>query len=708
MKRNLSFLVVVLSFYLPQFGIAQASYIVNPQNVRIARDTFGVPHIFGKTDADVAYGLAWANAEDAFHVSQDLLYVSKGFSGRANGIDGAKADFFVHAIAARNLVNEKFETDLSPQFRKYLSGFTQGINAYAAAHPKDVRIKKAFPVSEKDVLVAYITIMSFMSNASDRIGDAVGGKYDKENIAFDDNGSLGSVGSNAFALAPSKTVDGKTYLCINPHMFMEGQLSFYEAHLCSEEGLNISGPMFHGSSSLAMGVNPHLGWGMTWNYIKRTDVFKLKMHPKKKLYYEFDGKWIKLEKRPVWLKVKVKGLTIPVKRVSYWSKYGATVKSEKSNNFYAVRFGANQTIKTPQQLYEMNKATSYEEYWKALRNNSLALFNIVYADEKNNIFYLSNSEAPDRNLAFDWHGIMPGNTSKNLWTKLLPNDSLPHVINPPCGFVFNTNNTPFNATCEGENDNPNRYPRYLVDERPGDNNRTAMLKPELMTKQKIAFEDLKRIKFSYTISKNSPLYQSLLPLFNLDTVKHPEFSKVIRVLNDWNLVCDTNSYGAPLLGAFILKLFDKRGYSDGTFVKGFTINEEETVESLKAGIDFLREKFGSEIVRWGDIQVNYRAGKMIPMNGFPDVLSPTYPKPRVIDGKTYLVPTHGDTYTMFVKFGSNGMEEMKSLVPTGNSLRTDSPHYNDQMELFRDVRLKEMSLDKDEILKKAIRVYHPE
>lgn len=704
------FCVFLLLFSLISFykSIAQSVYLVNPKNVTIARDSFGVPHIFGKTDADVAYGLAWANAEDAFHVGQDLIYTAKGFMGRAQGIEGAKADFFVHAIGAKKLVDEKFETDLSPAFRKYLSGFTQGLNAYAAAHPEDVKIKKAFPVTEKEVLIGYVTIMSFMSTASDKIGDAVGGKYDAKKVIFNSDNSLGSVGSNAFALAPQKTVDGKTYLCVNPHMFMEGQLSFYEAHLCSEEGMNISGPMFHGSSSLAMGVNEHLGWAMTWNHMKKADVFKLKMHPKKKLRYEFDGKWHKLEKRPVWLKVKVKGLLIPVKKVTCWSKYGATVKSDKSNNFYAVRFGANQTIKTPQQLYEMNKAQNYEAYWKALRNNALALFNIVYADDKNNIFYISNGEIPDRNLKYDWHGVMPGNTSENLWNKLLLNDSLPHVINPSCGYVMNTNNTPFDATCEGQNDNPNRYPRYLVDERPGNNNRATRLKEELLAKEKFEFSDLRRMKFDYSISTKSPLYQSLQPLFNLDTVKYPEFSKAIKTLKEWNLVCDTNSYGTAILGAFVQTLFDKRGYSDGTFVSGFSISEQETVECLRTGLAFMREKFGSELVRWGDVHVNYRAGKMIPLNGFADVLSPSYPKPRNINGKTYLVPKHGDTYTMFAKFGSNGVEEMLSLLPTGNSLRENSPHYNDQMELFRDVRLKEMSLNKDVVLKKALQVYHPE
>jgi acyl-homoserine-lactone acylase len=121
---------------------AQSFNPINSQDVTIVRDSFGVPHIFGKTDADCAYGLAWANAEDAFHETQNLLYVSKGFMGRKDGMEGVKADFFVHAIGARKIVDERYGADLTPAFRKYVNGYAQGVNAFAKAHPELVKIKK--------------------------------------------------------------------------------------------------------------------------------------------------------------------------------------------------------------------------------------------------------------------------------------------------------------------------------------------------------------------------------------------------------------------------------------------------------------------------------------------------------------------------------------------------------------------------------------
>src|SRR3954468_24510879 len=139
--------VLCYLFIFPAMILAQSGNFpkINPENITIVRDSFGIPHIFAKTDAEVAYGLAWANAEDAFFETQNLVYVGKGMMGRKKGVEGAKADYFIHAIAARQLVEEHFEKDLSPEFKKYMDGYVQGINAYAASHPKEVKLPKAFP-----------------------------------------------------------------------------------------------------------------------------------------------------------------------------------------------------------------------------------------------------------------------------------------------------------------------------------------------------------------------------------------------------------------------------------------------------------------------------------------------------------------------------------------------------------------------------------
>ncbi|MFN8276183.1 MAG: penicillin acylase family protein [Chitinophagales bacterium] len=701
-----------LFLFLPVALLAQQPKgypVIDPKAVTIIRDSFGTPHIFAKTDAEVAYGLAWANAEDAFIETQNLIYASKGFMGRKQGIEGAKADFFMHAIGARQLVEARYGTDLTPEFLRYLNGFVQGINAYAKAHPDEVAIKKAFPVTDKDVLAAYVLVMSYLVGAQNQVGDVVSGKYDKAEVVFH---PADPVGSNAYACGPAKTADGKTYLCINPHVSMNGAFSFYEAHLQSEEGLAMVGNMFQFGTSHAMGVNRHLGWGFTWNYFDRVDVFRLNMHPKKKNHYEFDGGWKQLEKRPVWLKVNVakKGkFVLPVRKMAYWSVYGLTLKSGSSDQYYSVRFPANMTIKAGQQLYEMAKAENYAQFREAMRrNHAIALFNMVYADDKNNIFYLSQGEMPQRDdQSYNWSGVVPGNTSKTLWTKLVPIDSMPHVVNPKCGYVYNANNNVFSATADGENDNPARLPKN-VNERNGNNNRAELLREFFNEHDKVTFDAFREVKFGTRFPKHSAFLTSLDPLWNLKTQPDDSIADIARIIQQWDRNTDVNSTATAAFGAFVLNLWEKRHYDDAQFVSGFPMTEQDAIASLKDARKYLLKEFGALELPWGSIHRLRRGNKSLPMPSFPDLLSPSYPKLFEFNGKKELNPVHGDTYTMFVRFGTNGPESIESLQPLGNSMRPESPHYNDQMEIFLSRKCKKQVLDQPYWMQHAESRYHPE
>jgi acyl-homoserine-lactone acylase len=199
---------------------------------------------------------------------------------------------------------------------------------------------------------------------------------------------------------------------------------FTKRTLQSEEGLNIEGCMFQGSTSLAMGVNEHLGWGMTWNNFDKVDVFKLNMNPKNKLQYEFDGNWLKLEKKPVWLKVNLskKGhFVLPVKKMTYWSKYGTTLKSrERAIIFTPFAFPATQLLKPVSSCIKMSKAKNYYRRILECHSHTRALlYSTLYMPMINdNIFYIHHGMMPDRDTTIDWSGLVPGNSSKTLWTKL--------------------------------------------------------------------------------------------------------------------------------------------------------------------------------------------------------------------------------------------------------------------------------------------------
>jgi len=716
---------------------AQSAYqfttSVNPANITIVRDSFGVPHIYGKTDAETAYGLAWANAEDGFATMQETLLSGKGMMGRVKGKEGAAIDFFVHAIGARDIVNERFSRDLTPEFVRYLEGYCQGVNAYAKQHPKEVLVKKAFPVTPKDILQGYVLSFSALTGVAGDVGDVVKGKFDSgwtkmfgnddtlknslsmkrkarknnsstsiESAPYFPYASTGmGMGSNAFAMNKNITADGNTYLCINPHMLVEGPLSFYEAHLCSEEGLNITGAIFQGGTSVFMGNNEDLGWTHTFNYFDGVDVYALKMHPEKKLEYEFDGSYYKLEKRPVWLKVKIgKHLKLPVKKTTYWSAQHGPVFKSKGGKFFAVRNMSFMTIKAAQQFYYMDKARSFAQFKDALHMQGLGMFNVVYADKEGNIYYLSNGLIPDRKAAYDWSGLIPGDDSKYVWTKAIPVDSLPNNLNPECGYVFNTNNTPFNATCSFDNDDRKRLPCY-VDGRPGENNRSTRFMELVNEKSAFTFEDFKRIKFDNRYPKTSPFLQSVKGMFELNPAEYPDIADVLGIINTWDKVADTGSIGATVFGLTLEPLF--KGKDDEEFVTGLSKTKEDFVNALRFAKAHLLKNFGTVQVPLSKLQKFVRGEKDYAIPGFPDMLMANYPRKPYKNGSYKL--EYGDTYIQFVKFTPQGAERIESLLPY-NTLPTASD-YKDQTLLYQKKLTKTSSLNKEEILKNAVKIYQP-
>lgn len=337
---------------------------VNPKNVQIARDKWGVPHIFAKTDEEVAYGLAYATAEDNFNDMQFMLLAAKKLMGKHTGKDGAAIDFVVQLLRVEQTVERDFDSVFSPQFKKVINGYVDGINAFAKSHPNEVLVKGEFPLTPQQLICAYTMGMVAMSGADGPIKRMIEG-----NVAPVDTlkeNELGKRGSNGIAFSSKITTDGKTYLDINSHQPLDGPLSWYEAHLCSDEGWNILGGTFPGGLSIFHGVNENLGWAHTVNRFDHMDVYELEMHPKKKNLYKYDGVWEKLDVKKAKLKVKLnKWLTVGVGKKIYWSKYGATVQA-KSGKFYSIRFPAYLNIGAIEQWYRMNKATDFNSFKDAV------------------------------------------------------------------------------------------------------------------------------------------------------------------------------------------------------------------------------------------------------------------------------------------------------------------------------------------------------
>ena len=668
---------------------------IDPNKIEIVRDKWGVPHIFAEKDREVAYGLAWANAEDDFFTMQEMVIAGQGRSGELLGKDGAKRDFILHAIGAKELVEREFPQALSEDFIAYMQGYCQGLNAYAAKHPEQQALWGVFPVGPKDLLQTFVFMSSVVSGVHTELGKAVSGSF-----------GAGStwLGSNAMAVNSNMSADGSTMLCINPHQPMEGPFSWYEAHLCSEEGLNILGALFPGGLSIFLGSNEDLGWAHTVNKLDLVDVYKLKMHPKKHKWYMIDGEWKKLEPRPVRIKVNLSSiLTLPVWKRTYWSDFGPTIRS-KDGNFYALRFAANMDIRGQEQMYRLNKASSFNEFKEAIEMQAYVRYNIIYGDRDGNVMYLNNGLIPKRNEAYSWDGLLPGDTSSTLWTEFHPVADLPQVTNPECGIVFNTNNTPFNATCSTENLNEDDFADYFGFD-PGDNNRSRRLVELLADIDKVTLDDLKRIKFDSHYPDSSVFLTSLEAFNNINPESYPEISETLSRMQGWDKCADKYSEEAGMFLLTYQYIFEKLNVGVNSFFQGFDLPESTYVEAVEHAHGHLMEYFNTIDVTLGELQRHVKGNVDYPISGFPDALAASYSLPW---GEGKFKSFVGDSYVQFATWKDDEPVKLETLHPYGSSNRPNSPHYTDQMRLYADQETKHMTLDKDEIYQNAEQVYNPE
>jgi acyl-homoserine-lactone acylase len=662
---------------------------IDPAQIQIVRDAYGVPHIFGETDAEVCYGLAWAHAEDDFQTLQKSFLASRAMLGESIGKDGATIDYIVHLLRVRELVDKKYESDVSPEFKLVLQGYCDGLNAYARTNPKEILEKKVFPVTPQDLLVYSVLQLAIGCGVEDALKEIYKGKVSMAEFEV--------AGSNAFAFNSKKTADGNVYLAINTHHPLEGQISWYEVHLSSKEGLNIIGALFPGSPVVFTGVNENLGWTHTVNYPDRLDIYQLEINPNNPLQYKIDNRWHTLEEATVKLKVNVPGFNIPIKRKAYWSIYGPTIITQKG--VFAIRTSGLMDIRGLEQWYRMGKAKNFSEFKKALKMESIPSYNVMYADRYDTIYYLSNGRLPIRKQGYNWKGTVPGNSIQTLWSEFYPLERLPQVLNPPSGYLYNVNHSPFNATDAGNNIKANAYDVNMGYET-HDNNRSIRVMEMVHELPTITYEDFKRIKYDLQLPQQLLYPVNIDALFQLDEAVYPDIADMVKTLKEWDRKATIESKGAALFAVIFYQVAAKY-QADKTFT---LLTHEMSVEAVRNAKTHFLKNFGTTDLTLGQYQRLERGGKSLPLAGLPDVLATMYSKP--VEGGR-IKGTLGECYIALIKFTANG-PEIETVNAYGASNDKDSPHYNDQMELFQQQKTKRMTLDRNEVFREAKDIYSPE
>ena len=691
---NVLFRSIGVLFLLLQFD----SYgQIDPGKIEIVRDNYGVPHIYASTDAEVAYGLAWAHAEDNFKTIQETFLPAVGKLGLLKGKDGAVLDYVTRLLRCREAAKNNIE-ELSPEVLAVIKGYVDGINAYANAHPNEVLVKKSFPLTVLDYLTGYNLVIHFFSDSGETLQSLFGDRITPlSDISSTDEQK--TIGSNAFAISSKKTEDGKTYLNVNTHQPLEGPFSWYEAHLISQEGWNMLGALFPGSPFPMIGTNKNLGWTHTFNYPDLVDIFQLKMHPSDKNKYELDGKWVDLEVEKVKIKIKIWSLfNLSTKRKAYWSIHGPVVKNK--SGFFAFRSNALNNIQSIDQWYQMNKSTNLQEFMKALKMQGLPRFNVMYADRMDNIYYLSSGKIPKRKSGYNWSGVVPGHISEIIPNTFVPIEELPQILNPSKGYLFNTNNSPFNAAFKSDNVNPSDYDS-LIGYKDLDNNRSKRFEELIAQFPSLNYDEFKRIKYDIQYPDSLVGLFQLNDVFYLDPTAYPEFAQFIEIIQNWDRKANVENLGAAQWCIYynnLLKLADKYNLYDSTEIQDSII-----IEALNLSKEYLMKHFTRMDIQLKDYQLHCRGVVEMPLPGLVDMIAAMTSSPYK-DGKVKGVS--GESYIMLVRYDENTVE-IETVLPYGQSTNENNPHFTDQMEMYVNQQLKKMTFDDEEIRKNAEQVYNP-
>jgi penicillin amidase/acyl-homoserine-lactone acylase len=664
-------------------------------DVRILRDSWGVPHIFGKTDADVAFGLAYAHCEDDFETIQDAVLASRGRLASVHGKEAAPNDYMVHLMRVWDVVNAKYETDLSPDTRAICEAAAVGVNHYALAHPREVR-PGVFPVTGKDVVAGFVHRGPFFFGLHHTLEELFAKERKRQVSEKAARGvsalELASIGSNTFAVAPSRAANGETFLAINSHQPWTGPVAWYEAHLHSEEGWDMVGGVFPGSPVVLHGHNRHLGWAHTVNFPDLADVYVLNINPDNRNQYRFDGEWRTLEARTAPIRVKLFGpISWTFRKEVLWSVYGPTVRTPHGT--YAIRYAGMGEVRQIEQWYRMNKARNFDEWIEAVKIRGVPSLNIGYADEDGNIFYLYNALLPVRAEGYNWREYLPGDTSETLWTEYVPFEKLPHVRNPASGFIQNCNSSPYQTTIGNENPKPEEFSATCGIETFMTNRALRAL--ELFgSDESITEDEFFTYKYDMTYSKDSLIARCIEQVLSAPPPDDPVAQEALGVLRAWDLRTNPENTSAAI------------GVLTARPVVEALYRHREPPDPMKTFADAahkLKKAYGRVDVPWSEVNRLRRGTLDLGVGGGPDILHAVSGE---FDG-AHITGDSGDCYVLLVKWDHNGVSS-RSIHQFGSAtLDETSPHYADQSPLFVKRQTKPVWLDEADIRAHLEREYHP-
>jgi acyl-homoserine-lactone acylase len=690
------------------------------EKVEIYRDQWGIPHIYGETDADAVFGMIYAQCEDDFNRVEVNYINAIGRMAEVEGISKLYTDFRMKLYIDEEVVKKEYQN--SPQWLKDLmDAWADGINFFLYTHP-DVQPKL---ITQFEPWMALAFSEGSIGGDIETISvNQLKAFYDKDfhaHLMLQERDWMEEPrGSNGFAIAPKLSKSGNALLLINPHT------SFYfrpEVHMVSEEGLNAYGAVTWGQFFIYQGFNAHNGWMHTSSRADAIDHFALTVDKRNgKYHYLFGEEWKPLIEKNIHLKYKEGDEILEREIKAYFSHHGPVIR-EEDGKWVAISLMVER-VKALTQSYSRTKTKNHQEFKATMDLKTNSSNNTVYADKDGNIVYYHGNFIPIRDPQFDWRNVVDGSNPATDWKGLHAVEEMIYIENPENGWIQNCNSTPFTAAGP-YSPKQSDYPGYMAWDL---ENARGINAVRIMTDKKdYTMESLtKEVGYEPTLMAFEPLIPALkrafekLPEGNAQKVKLKE---PLSAISKWDMKTGISSVGTSLAvfwGNHLMAELRNLDRPWNAYIFDYiaeNMDDQKLIDAFESAIDKLEDDFGSWNTAWGEINRFQRVTNEI-QGQFYDELpslpigynsslwgslaaygSRPYPNTKKWYGNV------GNSFVAVVEFGD--IVKAKSLLAGGQSGNPFSPHFVDQAELYAEGSFKEVLYYKEDVKKHAMKSYNP-
>ena len=514
----ITILGILLIFTVPSFS---------KNSPEILWDTWGVPHIYAENNRSLFKEFGWSQTKSHGNLLLKLYAQARGQAAEYWGISYLESDQYVRTMGIPKRAKLWYK-EQTPEMQQYLDSFAQGINDYIQQHPDEIEeeLKIVLPITGSDILAHCQRVIYFHFLTNPRNIKAL------QNIPS-------QAGSNAWAIAAKKALNNHSILLANPHSPWSDFYLWYEAQLTAP-GINLYGATLVGMPVLSIGFNDNLGWTLTVNPIDGADIYQLKLQEDK---YLFDGELQPLKEEFENIKIRQNNGSFTELQIGVKQSIHGVIIEQQKNIGYALRVAGLDRPRSLEQLWQMGQAKNLREFETILQQLQLPLFNIIYADKKDNIMYLFNGLIPIRSQGNwqNWGGIIAGDTSEILWKEYHQYEELPRIINPENGWLQNSNDPPWTST------NPPQlkaedFPAYFAPQYLGEvidvlrSQRSIQL---LSESDKLSLEDVINKKFSSKLLITDRLLDILISTSK--ALANPIGIEAAEVLEKWDRQTNADS-----------------------------------------------------------------------------------------------------------------------------------------------------------------------